>query len=153
MPAPLRVEPLRAADVEVIMPIEREVYPFPWTAGNFLDSLRAGYDLWLFRDDVGVAGYAVLMWLPDEVHLLNFSVAGRLHRQGWGTRMLRWLCHDCATRGARAMLLEVRPSNVPARCLYERFGFRQVGVRRRYYPAEGGQREDALVMQRALVHG
>lgn len=149
----LRVAPMRHEDIDAVMAIERAVYPFPWSAGNFADSLDAGYDAWLFHAHAALLGYAVVMWLPDEVHLLNLSVAAGWQRQGWGARTLRWLCDDCAMRGARAMLLEVRPSNVPARRLYDRFGFRQIGVRRRYYPAAGNGREDALVLRRALGHG
>ena len=151
--ASLRVAPMRIDDVEAVIRIERAVYPFPWTPGNFIDSITAGYDAWLFGGPHAPVGYAVLMWLPAEVHLLNLSVAAARQRQGWGSRMLHWLCTDCAARGARAMLLEVRPSNVPARCLYDRFGFRQIGVRRRYYPAARDGREDALVLRRELIHG
>lgn len=149
----LWVAPMRVEDVDAVIEIEQAVYPFPWTRGNFVDSIAAGYDTWLFGMSGAPVGYAVLMWLPDEVHLLNLSVAAAMQRQGWGARMLRWLCDDCAARGARAMLLEVRPSNVPARRLYDRFGFRHIGVRRRYYPAADDGREDALVLRRALGHG
>lgn len=150
----LTVEPMRPADVPAVESIERAVYAFPWSAGNFIDSLKAGYDAWLFRDDRhALMGYAVVMWMPDEVHLLNLSVAAACQRQGWGARMLHWLSDDCVSRGATAMMLEVRPSNVPARRLYDRFGFRQIGVRRRYYPAPGHTREDALVLRLKLADG
>ena len=144
---------MRLDDIETVAAIERTVYPFPWTAGNFADSIAAGYDAWLFGPRGAPIGYAIVMWLPDDVHLLNLSVAASRQRQGWGARMLSWLCSDCARRGAGSMLLEVRPSNVPARRLYDRFGFRQVGVRKRYYPAEEGSREDALVLRKTLGHG
>ena len=140
-------------DIDAVVAIERAVYPFPWTAGNFADSVAAGYDAWLFGPRTALIGYAVMMWLPDDVHLLNLSVAAARQRQGWGARMLAWLCSNSALRGAGSMLLEVRPSNVPARRLYDRFGFQQVGVRKRYYPAEGGSREDALVLRKALGDG
>lgn len=153
LPATLRVGPMRPEDVAAVVEIEHAVYPFPWSAANFADSIAAGYDAWVFDAGGPMLGYAVVMWLPDEVHLLNLSVAAAAQRQGVGGGMLRWLCDDCAARGARAMLLEVRPSNVPARRLYDRFGFRQIGVRRRYYPAERHTREDALVLRRELGDG
>lgn len=151
--APLAVSRMRAGDVETVVGIEQAVYPFPWTAGNFLDSIAAGYDAWVFGAPPARIGYAIVMWLPDDVHLLNLSVAAAWQRQGWGGRMLQWLCADCLARGAGAMLLEVRPSNLPARRLYDRFGFRPVGVRKRYYPAPGGTREDALVLRKVLTDG
>lgn len=144
---------MRVDDIDAVVTIERAVYPFPWTAGNFADSIAAGYDAWLFGPRGALIGYAVVMWLPDDVHLLNLSVAAARQRQGWGARMLTWLCADCARRGAGSMLLEVRPSNMPARRLYDRFGFQQVGVRKRYYPADAGTREDALVLRKSLDHG
>jgi len=142
---------MHRADLDAVMRIEREVYPFPWTPGNFGDSLKAGYDAWVFESARELIGYAVVMWIPDEAHLLNLSVAGALQGRGYGRAMLRWLCADAAGRGARAVMLEVRPSNERARALYASMGFAQIGVRRRYYPAEGDGREDALVLRRLLV--
>ena len=82
--APWRVRVLRASDVPAVMSIEREIYPFPWTAGNFTDSLAAGYDAWVLEADTGLIGYAIVMWIPDEVHLLNLSVAAGWQGQGVG---------------------------------------------------------------------
>lgn len=148
--APWRVRALRASDVSAVMAIEREIYPFPWTAGNFTDSLAAGYDAWVLEADAGLIGYAVVMWIPDEVHLLNLSVAAAWQGQGVGRRLLGWLCEEAAQRGAHAMFLEVRPSNDRARSLYETSGFETVGLRKRYYPSYNDTREDALVMRLPL---
>lgn len=140
-------------DLDAVMAIETDVYPFPWTRGNFADSIASGYDAWLFEDGQALAGYAVVMWLPDEVHLLNISIARARQGCGLGRAALRALCADAARRGARSMLLEVRPSNAPARALYASEGFAAVGVRKRYYPAAGGEREDALVLIREISGG
>lgn len=144
---------MRESDIEAIMQIENAVYPFPWTAGNFRDSLKAGYDAWILEDEGGAIGYAVVMWLPDEVHLLNLSVAAACQRRGVARALLRWLVDDTRKRGADSMMLEVRPSNGPARLLYQGFGFEQIGLRRRYYPAAGDSREDALVLRLVYDHG
>lgn len=145
-----KARPMLRSDVERVAEIEGQVYPFPWSRGNFVDSLAAGYDAWVFETDRAMIGYAVVMWIPDEVHLLNLSVAADCQGVGRGGEMLDWLTADAARRGARSMLLEVRPSNLRALRLYERKGFRQIGIRRRYYPAENG-REDAIVMVRRLI--
>ena len=148
------VRPMRPTDLDAVMAIETLIYPFPWTRGNFADSIAVGHDTWLFEEAAGgVAGYAVVMWLPDEVHLLNISVAPQRQRRGLGRAMLDWLCADAQARGALSMLLEVRPSNGPARALYASTGFVQLGVRRGYYPADLGTREDALVLRRTFCHG
>ncbi|OJX05954.1 MAG: ribosomal-protein-alanine N-acetyltransferase [Burkholderiales bacterium 70-64] len=148
--APLRVRPMRRADLDAVAAIECRVYPHPWTRGNFADSLAAGYDAWVL-ENAGLAGpelvaYAIVMWIPDEVHLLNLSVSAERQGCGLGRAMLRWLMRDAAGRGARGMMLEVRPSNTPAVALYRSAGFAQIGVRKRYYPAGESGREDALVL-------
>ena len=150
-----QARPMRQADLSEVARIEARIFAFPWTFGNFADSLAAGYDGWVFvdPDTATILGYAILMWLPDEVHLLNLSVDQPRQGQGLGGEMLDWLLADAVRRGAPAMLLEVRPSNTPGLRLYERKGFRRVGLRRRYYPADGGAREDAIVMVRRLDSG
>ncbi|MEN9315867.1 MAG: ribosomal-protein-alanine N-acetyltransferase [Pseudomonadota bacterium] len=140
-------------DLEAVMAVEEAVYPFPWTRGNFRDSIDAGYDCWVFESGAGLVGYAIVMWLPDEVHLLNISVDGKRQGLGLGRAILRALCADAAIRGAQSMLLEVRPSNATARALYASESFELVGIRKRYYPAGPDAREDALVMRRSLARG
>ena len=145
--------PMRRGDLSQVAQIEARIFPFPWTYGNFADSLAAGYDGWAFESvepPVELLGYAIVMWLPDEVHLLNLSVDAPMQGRGLGAAMLDWLMRDAGARGARSILLEVRPSNTPALRLYERKGFHRVGLRRRYYPSYDGTREDAIVMVRRL---
>lgn len=140
---------MSVADLEDIVAIENVIYPFPWTRGNFVDALRAGYSGWVYREAGELVGYGVCMLVLDEVHLLNLSVAERWQRQGRGARLLRFLIDLYAASGCRQMLLEVRPSNAAALRLYQQFGFIRVGVRRGYYPEVGG-REDAWVMLREM---
>ena len=141
------VRPLLSADLNQVMRIEIDVYPFPWTRGNFEDALRAGYTAWTMMDGPGsMIAYAVAMLAVDEAHLLNLSVARVCQRQGYGWRMLEWIAQCTRDYGARSLLLEVRPSNEPALRLYQRYGFERIGVRPGYYPAAGG-REDAVVMR------
>ncbi len=136
--------PDRIADV---MAVERRIYPFPWTPGNFADSLRSGYSGWILEDaDSSVIAYAVAMLAVDEAHLLNLGVDIPYRRQGYGARMLDWMAQTMREYGAATMLLEVRPSNTAALHLYRNYGFRTIGRRRGYYPDHHG-REDALVMR------
>jgi ribosomal-protein-alanine N-acetyltransferase len=146
----MALRPMGSADLPAVIAVEQAVYPFPWTPGNFADSLAAGHEAWLLEADREVVAYALLMPVLDEVHLLNLAVAERWQGAGLGARMLEWLCGVAARAGACAMFLEVRPSNGRAHALYERAGFAQVGVRRRYYPSWNQEREDAIVMRREL---
>ena len=134
-------------DLGEVVAIEADIYPYPWTRGNFLDSVRAGYSVWVLRDDnAALIAYSVMTLMIDEAHLLNLSVARDCQREGIGWRTLEWMAEVARGHGALTMLLEVRPSNASAVRMYERYGFQRIGVRRGYYPAQSG-REDAIVMR------
>ena len=140
--------PMREADLDEVLAIERAIYSHPWTPGNFGDSLRAGYACRTWRlagRENALVGYFVLMAAAGEAHLLNLSIAAPYQRKGRGSALLREAAAIAVQLGARNLFLEVRPSNEAAQTLYRRFGFREVAVRRDYYPAHTG-REDALVL-------
>ncbi|MGA2549802.1 MAG: ribosomal protein S18-alanine N-acetyltransferase [Burkholderiaceae bacterium] len=150
---------MRPADVQAIAAIETALYSFPWTAGNFRDSLAAGYSSWVLREDGGeqgegpIVGYFLMMAALDEAHLLNISVALAHQGRGFGLALLNKATETAREHRARSMILEVRPSNLRALQIYERYGFRRIGLRRGYYPISTQNRtdrEDAIVMQIAL---
>lgn len=147
--AQVEMLPLGHGDIDAMLAVEQAVYPCPWTRGNFVDSLVAGYSVWGCRVAGELIGYFVVMLAVDEAHLLNLSVSEARQGMGFGARLLRHAMQSARRAGATVLLLEVRPSNGRALALYEHFGFRQIGVRRDYYASEGG-REDALVLQRGL---
>ena len=144
-----RLHPMREHDLAEVLCIEKSVYSHPWTRGNFADSLRAGYQCWTWRLGHDLVGYFVLLVAAGEGHLLNLSIAAQWQRRGHGGALLDGVLRLARERGARHVFLEVRPSNLGAKALYRRYGFRQVAVRPGYYPAHGG-REDALVLTLAL---
>jgi ribosomal-protein-alanine N-acetyltransferase len=138
--------PMQEADLEWVAEQDKLLYPFPWAAVNFADSMSAGYGCWTMCEGGERAGYAVLMMVLDEVHILNISVVGERQGRGLGRRLLDHLAAVAREAGARQMFLEVRPSNTPALALYQRAGFETIGRRKGYYPAADG-REDGLVMR------
>ena len=144
-----RFRPMRPADLDWVVAIEENLYSHPWTRGNFADSLHAGYSCWTLERAGVVVGYGVLMPGVDEAHLLNLTIAAEVQRRGYGSMLLAHFMGVARDAGARSIYLEVRPSNRIARALYRRDGFREVGIRRGYYPAYSG-REDAIVMERKL---
>jgi len=144
-----RFEPMSEGDLRRVLDIEERIYAFPWTLGNFRDSLRAAYDCWVYRDGKELLAYAVLVLAADEAHLLNLSVAAHAQSRGHGGRLLGNVIALARRRGAKVLFLEVRPSNDVGKRLYAGHGFQQVGVRRAYYPAHRG-REDALVLSLTL---
>jgi ribosomal-protein-alanine N-acetyltransferase len=144
-----RIDALAVRDLDAVIAIEREIYEFPWTLGNFRDSLAAGYSCWAIRWPGVLIGYAVMMLAAGEAHLLNLSIARVCQRHGHGRRMLEHLLGIARKAHAQAIFLEVRPSNLAAQHLYQDFRFTPVGIRKDYYPAMNG-REDALVLSLPL---
>ena len=146
--------PMHAAHLDAVMAIEVGAYAFPWSRGNFVDSLAAGYDARVLYDDAGdILGYFVAMAGVDEMHLLNITVAPPAWHQGHARFMLEALADLCRQRNANQLWLEVRESNERARAIYLRHGFTEVGKRRGYYPDAHGRREDAVVMSLAIEGG
>lgn len=143
-------EPITEARLGEIVAIEGQAYEHPWTLGNFVDSLRSGYQAQLLGADGVVIGYFVAMMGVDEVHLLNITVAPAFQGQGWGRVLLDALALWARGQGAQWLWLEVRASNARAQRIYEHHGYRRVGERKGYYPARHGKREDAVVMSLQL---
>ena len=143
--------PMVVADVDEVLALEQSVYPHPWSRGNFLDSLSSGYHGWVVRDDRrALAGYFLLMAAVDEAHLLNVAVAAGRQREGLGRYLLDKVAASARGLGMESVLLEVRPSNLRALKVYEKYGYTEIGRRKNYYPAHNGQREDAIVMRFVL---
>ncbi|MDO9421222.1 MAG: ribosomal protein S18-alanine N-acetyltransferase [Herminiimonas sp.] len=139
---------MQSSDISDVLAIENDVYPFPWTRGNFMDSINSGYETWILRDGAGVLnGYFLLMPSVDDAHLLNITVHRDLQGKGIGLLLLDKAKAITSDRKLHALLLEVRPSNTRAEKIYERYGFARIGVRKGYYPAPNNQREDAIVMK------
>ena len=158
MNALLQPEPqlraMRWDDLDRVLAVERAAYDFPWTRGNFVDSLAAGYLAELLVDErLGLVGYSVAMAGVDEMHLLNLTVAPAQQRRGHARRLLDVLQARCRDQGLATLWLEVRASNQRARQIYARRGFAEVGQRPGYYPAAKSAREDAIVMSLALGGG
>jgi len=136
---------MRRRHLRGVMAIERQVYPRPWSANLFLSEMsdeRTRVYL-VARVDREIVGYAGMNCWSEEAHVTNIAVNPRWHRKKIGTRLLYELMRSAPQLGARAVSLEVRVSNLGAQQLYERFGFRPIGVRKNYYQEVG---EDALMM-------
>jgi ribosomal-protein-alanine N-acetyltransferase len=144
--------PMMTAQLDAVMAIELAAYPFPWTRGNFADSLVAGHLARVLCDGHGeMLGYLVAMAGFEDMHLLNITVAPAWQGRGHARALLALLAAHARQGQAREIWLEVRAGNHRAQALYERLGYARVGVRRGYYPAPAGQREDAIVMRLPLV--
>lgn len=132
-------------DLVSVHRIEHASFTQPWPDEAYRSELQANrlasYLVARAGDDVIAFGGIWLM--VDEAHVTTFAVDPPWRRRRIGETLLLALMNLAMARHAREATLEVRLSNLPARRLYEKFGFRPVGIRPRYYSDNG---EDALIM-------
>jgi len=141
---------LQAADLDAIMAIELACYEFPWSRGNFADSIAEGYRCQGLFMAGQLLGYSIAMRGIDEAHLLNIAVAPACQGQKLAVVLLHQLCAWARLQPLDWLWLEVRLSNVRAQKLYRDYGMHTVGQRKNYYQTATGH-EDALMMSYALA--
>ncbi len=144
------IRPMKKRDLKAVTAIETAAYRFPWSLGIFKNCLKVGYSCWVGELGDDVVAYGILSIAAGEAHVMNVCVAPAYQGHGFGRQMLEHLMRVARQNRADMILLEVRPSNQAAIRLYHRLGFNEIGRRKNYYPADGGRREDALVMARML---
>jgi [ribosomal protein S18]-alanine N-acetyltransferase len=144
-PLKIRLAPMHGDDLDAVQRIERASFTTPWPAYAYRQEIEtnrlAHYIVARAADDI--VGFAGMWMMVDQAHITTFAVDPKWRRKGIGAQMVRALLQMARPLGARQATLEVRLSNLAARRLYEKFGFRPVGVRPRYYSDDG---EDALIM-------
>jgi len=141
----LEIRRLTYADLPQVIAIERRAFPTPWSLAMFVLELSkpSGICLAAMRDN-RLAGYLICSRYDRVWHIMNVAIDPDHRRQGMATALLNRLLERVGEDDAR-FTLEVRRSNGGAIVLYERFGFKVAGLRRRYYQDNG---EDAFVMRR-----
>ncbi len=149
-PLKVRLAPMQAGDLDAVLRIERASFTTPWPAYAYHQEIEtnrlAHYIVARAGDEIvgdQIVGFAGMWMMVDQAHITTFAVDPKWRRKGIGAQMVRALLEMARPLGARQATLEVRLSNLAARRLYEKFGFRPVGIRPRYYSDDG---EDALIM-------
>ena len=143
--APVVIDDMSLDDIDPVQEVERSSFPVPWPANAFRHELTQNRNARYVVARLGdrVAGYAGLWLMVDEAHITTFAVHPDHRRLRIGERLLQRLFEIAGEMNAEWLTLEVRASNLPAQKLYEKYGFRRAGVRRRYY---SDNNEDALIM-------
>ncbi len=144
-PVRLVIEPMTFDDLPAVQAIERASFTTPWPEHAYRAELETNKlaRYLVVRVAHEVVAYAGIWLMVDEAHITTFAVAPAWRRRRIGERLLTAALDLSIARGASEATLEVRLSNLPARRLYEKYGFRPVGIRPRYYSDD---HEDALIM-------
>jgi len=137
---------MRVGDLDEVLEIEGASFGMPWSRGAFVYEIERNRvaRCWVMREDGRVVGYLCLWEIADELHITNIAVHPVHRRRGIARTLLASVLEGARRRSPSVVALEVRPTNVEARTLYESFGFRVIGRRRGYYYDTG---EDALIME------
>jgi ribosomal-protein-alanine N-acetyltransferase len=144
-PVRVVIEPMRLDDLPAVHAIEQASFAAPWPPHAYrseLESNRLAHYL-VARAGDAIAAYGGMWLMVDEAHITTFAVHPGWRRQRVGERLLLAFLDIATDQGAHEATLEVRLSNLAARKLYEKYGFRPVGLRPRYYSDD---HEDALIM-------
>lgn len=143
----LVIRPGQAADAEVMALIDERCFSLPWSLESFYRELTKNkIAIYTVAEDAGtVIGYMGLWRVENEGHITNIAVLPEYRGMHVASALLDEMIEKCARNGIVDYTLEVRAGNVPARCLYEKYGFRSEGVRPGYYEDD---KEDALIMWR-----
>jgi ribosomal-protein-alanine N-acetyltransferase len=149
--APVEVVDMTMDDIPAVHEVERLSFPVPWPANAFRHELTQNRNARyvVARSDGRIVGYAGLWLMVDEAHITTFAVHPEHRRRRIGERMLQRVFDIAEDIGAEWLTLEVRVSNLAAQKLYEKYGFRRAGIRRRYY---SDNNEDALIMWTDRLH-
>lgn len=144
-PLRLVVEPMQLDDLPAVHTIELASFTSPWPPDAYRSELASNRlaNYLVARAGTSIVAYGGMWLMVDEAHITTFAVHPDWRRQGIGERLLLAFLDLAVDRHAHEATLEVRLSNLPARRLYEKFGFRPVGLRPRYYSDDN---EDALIM-------
>ena len=135
--------------LDSVLEIERESNPYPWTEINFKDCLEKGYYSLALEENKTFIGFAIMAISSEESHLLNIGIYKQARGLGLGEQLLRKMIIAAEVMGSKKIILEVRVSNSIAYSLYEKLGFKEIAIRKKYYRLPEG-REDAYVMSKSL---
>ena len=145
----IKLEPLSKEHIDGILRIENECFPMPWSRSSLENELKNKMAVYVVATDDGeTVGYGGMWHIVNEGHITNIAVDSRYRRRGIATAIIEKLTEIAEKKEMIGLTLEVRLSNVAAKNLYTKLGFKLEGIRREYYD---DNREDALVMWKYLI--
>ena len=142
----MEIVTMTEAHVAQVAALEKLCFSDPWSENSVASELKNPLSLWLVAlEGETVAGYIGSQSVEGEADMMNVAVHPDFRRQGVGAQLVVALEQALRQRQVCSLSLEVRASNAPARALYEKLGFRQVGCRPNYYRHP---KEDGLILRK-----
>ncbi len=136
-------------DLKGMHNIESSSFAAPWSFEAFKENFFNLFSIYVLAetDDGTMIGFGGMQVIFEEAHVMNIAVLEEHRRKGIAGQMLKLMMQEAKKRDAQTMMLEVRQSNAPARCLYQKYGFVPVSIRKGYY---SDNNEDAIIMAAEL---
>lgn len=137
-----KIEQMSSDNLEQVLDMESQTFPSPWTRSIYIEMLdnSQAYNTVISVDNE-IIGYAVILQIYDEMHIMKIAVKNNYRRQGYGDILLSHIIDYTINTDAKQITLEVRVSNVAAQTLYKKYKFQLMGKRLKYYE----MKEDALI--------
>ena len=147
MPKPqIKIEPMQREHLDDIIRLEEQAYgPHHWSKESFFNEINSELARYYcaFNEDKELLGYCGCWQILEEAHITNIAVSPAHRRNHIGEALLTAIIKSCINAMIKYITLEVRVSNMPAISLYEKYGFKSLGIRKGYYQDNN---EDALIM-------
>lgn len=144
----IRIRKAFAPDLPEVMAIEQNSFNSPWNMDFFRHELiNPVAFFYIIEVGVKLAGYIIIWIFKDEAHIANLAIHPEYRKKGYGEYILKWSLEFARNRQAATVTLEVNENNLAARNLYEKFGFRMVGKREKYYE----NKDDALILTKTIA--
>ena len=140
---------IEMSDLDTIYDLETKSYNFPWTRNILKDCIINRYDSFAAMYSNNIVGYVISKISSIESHILNLTVDEKYRNNGIGSELLDMVINKCQIVQSKILLLETRLTNDSAIFLYEKYGFKKIGLRKNYYKTSLGK-EDAIVYRKIL---
>lgn len=147
----IKIEKMQLEDIDDILKVCEDSFVIPWSRKSFEDEFNNMLATYLVaKDSDKVVGFIGLWFVMDECHITNIAVSKEYRNKHIATEFVEEMFKLCKEHEIAYVLLEVRSSNVAAKELYKKFGFKEDCIRKEYYKNPDNTREDAIIMSLEL---
>ena len=146
----IEIRRMKSMDLADVVAIETTSYDFPWSEKILKDCILQNYDCYV-AEGLKIVGYVIANITSQESHVLNLTIDSDYRGFGLGSSFIDLVVNECKIKKSHSIFLESRVSNTIARNLYQKYGFRSIGIRKNYYRNSSG-REDAVVYRKNIEY-